>query len=143
MAVQGRHLLWSRVATTKGHVRIARGWTYDWWRKSCSMLVVMWWFMRVALSKHLLDVSQGGRRQGGRRQCRRSPVAVATGVATIAHSWVAAIGAIGARQDIKARFWSARGSQLQHRSLQKSSGLVKNKVGRPRQGSTACFKTQS
>ena len=73
--------------------------------------------MGVALSKHLLNVSQGGRRQGGRRQCRRSPVAVAAGVATIAHSWVAAIGAIGARQDIKARFWSARGSQLQHRSL--------------------------
>jgi hypothetical protein len=27
MAVQGRHLLWSRVTTTEGHIRVARGWT--------------------------------------------------------------------------------------------------------------------
>lgn len=65
--------------------------------------------MRVALGKHLLNVSQGGWRQCGRRQCRGSPVAVAARVA-IAHSRVAAIRAIGARQDIKAGFWSARGS---------------------------------
>ena len=72
--------------------------------------------MRIAFSKHLLNVSQGGRRQCGRCQCRCPSVAVAAGVA-IAHSWVAAVRAIGAWQDIKAGFWSARGSQLHHRSL--------------------------
>ena len=72
--------------------------------------------MRIALSKHLLNVPQGGRCQGGCRQCWCSPIAVAAGVA-IAHSWVAAVRAIGAWQDIKAGFWSARGSKLHHRSL--------------------------
>ena len=126
-------MLGSRVATTQGRIRVARSWTekvrqnrvlymidqrpYDWWCKSGSMLIVMWRLMRVALSKHLLNVSQGGWRQSGRCQCWGSPVAVAAGVA-IAHPWVAsAIGAIGARQDIKAGLWSARGSQLHHRSL--------------------------
>ena len=73
--------------------------------------------MRVALSKHLLNVSQGGWRQSGRCQCWGSPVTVAASVA-IPHSWVdTSIGAIGARQYIKAGLWSARGSQLHHRSL--------------------------
>ena len=74
--------------------------------------------MWVALSKHLLNVSQGGWRQGGCGQCGDgSPVAVAASVA-IPHSWVAiAIRAIGARQDVKAGLWSARGSQVHHRSL--------------------------
>ena len=71
--------------------------------------------MWVALSKHLLNVSQGGWRQGGGGQCwDGSPVAVAAGV-TIPHS--IAICAIGTRQDVKAGLWSARGSQIHHRSL--------------------------
>ena len=118
-------MLWSRVATTQGRIRVARSWTekvrqnrvlymidqrpYDWWCKSSSMLIVMWRLMRVALGKHLLNVSQGGWRQGGRCQCWSSPVAVAACVA-IPHSRVAAVCAVGARQDIKAGFWSARGS---------------------------------
>ena len=83
------------------------------------MLVVMWRFMWVALSKHLLNVSQGGWRQGGGGQCwDGSPVAVAASVAIAHSSWVAiAICAIGARQDVKAGLWSARGSQIHHRSL--------------------------
>ena len=123
-------MLGTRAATTERRIRVAGSWAGiimvqlldmidygpdNWWRKSSCMFVVMWRLMWVAFGEHLLNVSQGGWRQGGRRQCRCPPVAVAAGVA-VPHPWVAAIGAVGGK-DVKAGFWSARGSQFHYRRL--------------------------